>query len=207
MGEKEIVREVNALTIMPLPVRIPGSWYELLPKVLPLVKQPAEQTRFYMPDEIIQMFLRRWSSIFIRRDGAFVWLHLGGVACYEVIPNFVKGIKYLIDGRDREITQSGGMQALLQRWRRCIEELGALDDDAVLKARGEALEFLRSERWHEELGKDWKSTAEMAHENFGKIRPSIKKWIAKYEERCNLDEPFGGRLSGRRSPAEGGALP
>ena len=207
MSDKEIVREMNALTVMPLPVRIPISWYQVLPKVLPLIREPTEKTRFHMPEEIIQMFLRRWAKIFIRRDGRHVWLHLGGVACYEVIPNFVKGIKLLIDGREGELRAKGGEKALAEHWRVSIEELSQMDDKAVLQARGEMLQLLEHDRWHDELGKDWNSAAERAHVKFGKIRPLIRKWIAIHEHNCNLDEPFGGRLSKMTVPAATGGTP
>ena len=198
MREKDIVREINALTVMPLPVRIPASWYDVLPKVLPLVRWSTGQARFYMGEELIDIFLKRWGGILIRREGAFVWLQLGGVACYEVIPNFVKGVKYRIDCNDGEITEKGGMQGLIQHWRTCIEELRSLDDEAVLQARNETLRLLQPETWHEELGRHWSFAAERAHMNFGRIRPVIKKWIAKHQDQCNLDEPFGGRLSAGR---------
>lgn len=201
MSEKEIVREINALTVMPLPVRIPASWYDLLPKVLPLIRWSTGQAIFYMSEELIDIFLRRWRKILIRREGAFVWLQLGGVACYEVVPNFIKAVRYKIDYSDEEITEKGGVKGLIQHWRTCIEELRSLDDGAVLQARNETLRLLQPETWHEELGKEWSFAAERAHVNFGRIRPVIKKWIAKHENQCNLDEPFGGRLSAGRYPA------
>ena len=201
MSEKELVREINALTVMPLPVRIPASWYDLLPRVLPLIRWPTEQPRLCMAEEIIDTFLRKWRKILIRREGTFVWLHLGGVACYEIIPNFIRRIEYRIDCSDGEITEKGGMKGLIQHWRTCVEELRSLDDEAVLQARNEILRLLQPERWHEQLGREWSLAAERAHVNFGRIRPVIKKWIATHENQCNLDEPFGGRLSGGRHPA------
>ena len=201
MRENDIVREVNALTVMPLPVRIPVSWYDTLPKVLPLIRWSTEQTRFFMAEELIDIFLQKWKKILIRREGDHVWLHLGGVACYEVIPNFIKGVKYRIDSSDGEIIEKGGNAALIEHWRRCIDELGPLDDQGVLAARDEILGIIRPEIWNEELGKSWSSAAERAHVNFGKIRPIIKKWVVKYQDRCNLDEPFGGRLSAERYAA------
>lgn len=206
MSEKEIVREVNALTIMPLPVKIPASWYDTLPRILPLLRWSTEKTRFFMAEELIDVFLNKWRKILIRREGNFVWLHLGGVACYEVIPNFIRGVKFRIDSTDGEISTDGGTEAVARHWRRCIEELKDHDDGSVLEARNEILHLLNPERWNEELGKSWSFAAERAHVNFGKIRPVIKKWIAKYEDRCNLDEPFGGRLSTGRYPAPGGGM-
>lgn len=203
MSEKQIVREINALTVMPLPVRIPASWYDLLPKVLPLIRWSSGQARFYMGEELIDIFLKRWRKILIRREGTSVWLHLGGVACHEVIPNFVKAVKHKIDCSDGEITEKVGMKGLIQHWRTCIEELTSLDDEAVLQARNETLRLLQPETWHEELGREWGFAAERAHVNFDRIRPVIRKWIAEHENQCNLDEPFGGRLSAGRRPAPG----
>jgi hypothetical protein len=201
MSENDFVREVNALTIMPLPVKIPASWYDTLPKVLPLIRWSTEQTRFFMGEELIDIFLQKWRKILIRREGDYVWLHLGGVACYEVIPNFIKGVKYRIDSSDEEIIENSGREALIKHWRMCIQELELLDDHGVLVARDEILSIIQPEMWIEELGKSWGSAAERAHANFGRIRPVIKNWIARYQDRCNLDEPFGGRLSVERHAA------
>ena len=203
MSEREIVREINALTIMPLPVRIPASWYDTLPKVLPLIRWSAEHTRFFMGEELIEIFLKKWRKILIRRDGECVWLHLGGVACYEVIPSFIKGVRLRIDSADREIGEEGGEKAISLHWRRCIGELKDLCDEECMKSRDEILEIIDPEKWNEELGKSWSSAAERAHIHFGKIRPIIKKWVANHEDTCNLDEPFGGRLSAGRYPTTG----
>jgi len=195
MSEREIVREVNALTVMPLPVKIPVSWYDTLPRVLPLLRWSTEQTRFFMAEELIDTFFAKWKKILIRRDGDCVWLHLGGVACYEVIPNFVRGVRQRIDCMEEEVGARNGQNGLIEHWRKCLPELQGLDDEAVLAARAEILVLVDPDRWNEELGRSWSYAAERAHVNFGKIRPVIKKWIAKYQDRCNLDEPFGGRLS------------
>jgi len=203
MNETAASREMNALSIMPLPVKIPVSWYDMLPKVLPLIRQSDKQSKFYMAEEIIEMFIQRWEKILIRRDGPFVWLHLGGVACLEIIPNFVRGVKYRIDCIDNEYGEQGGQEALIQHWRDCIEELKHLDDDTVLKFRGDTLQLLNSDMWHKRLSKSWGFAAERAQSNFCKIRPIIKKWIAKHESRCNLDKPFSGRLPGIQFPTVG----
>ena len=206
MSERDFVREVNALTVMPLPVKIPASWYDTLPRVLTLLRWSSEQTKFFIAEEIIDIFLRKWSKILIRREGDYVWLHLGGVACYEIIPNFVKGVRSKIDSSDGEIGATGGEPAVMVHWRGCIDGLEGLDDAAVGAARDEILRLLDPEKWNEELGRSWSFAAERAHVNFGKIRPVIKKWIARYEDRCNLDEPFGGRLSAGRYPTSGGGI-
>ncbi len=195
MAELETVREMNALTIMPLPVRIPASWYDLLPKVLPLINRPAEKTKYCMPEETVRIFVLRWNQALIRREDAFVWLHLGGVACYEIIPDFVRGVKEKIAARDKEIKQIGGAKAVIQHWRSSIEELKPLNDDAVLKARNEMLRSLHPDMWHEGLSRAWSFAAERAHMNFDRIRPAVQRWIASYEDRCDLDKPFSGRVS------------
>ena len=206
MNNVETAREMNALTIMPLPVRIPASWYDLFPKVLPLITRVTEQTKTCLPDETTQIFLKRWNKALIRREGSFVWLHLGGVACYEVIPNFVKGVKDKIVSREKELKDRGGTKAIIMHWRTCIEELKQLDDAAVLKSRNEMLRLLHPEMWHEGLGRAWTFAAERAHVNFVKIRPTVQSWIAKYEDRCDLDKPFSGRLPENEIPVMGHTL-
>jgi len=203
MSEREIVREINALTVMPLPVKIPTAWYDTLLRILPLLRWVVEKNNFPKGEELIDIFLKKWNKILIRRDGNFVWLHLGGVACYEIIPNFIKSVKVKIDSGDKEINEEGGIEAVIQHWRVCIEDLKGVDDEAVMEAREEILGIIDPAKWNEELGKSWSSAAERAHVNFGKIRPVIKKWVARYEDQCNLDEPFGGRLTSGRFPATG----
>jgi hypothetical protein len=205
MSEKEIEQEKNALTIMPLPVRIPALWYDMLPKVLPLIGRTSEQDKCCMQEETMQVFLRRWKQAFIRREGNFVWLHLGGVACYEIVPNFVKNVRDKIVHRDTEIKGKYGVKAVTQHWRTCIQEIKQLDDDAVLRVRNETLHLLHPDLWHEGLGRAWSFAAERANMNFCNIRPVIQRWIAKYESQCNLDKPFAGRFSESMSPVTGHA--
>jgi hypothetical protein len=205
MSDREIEQEKNALTIMPLPVRIPALWYDILPRVLPLISRTAEQTECCMPEETIQVFLQRWKQALIRREGNFVWLHLGGVACYEIIPGFVKNVRDKIVHRDTEIKGKHGVKAVTQHWRTCIQELKQLDDEAVLKVRNETLRLLHSDMWHEGLGRAWSFAAERANMNLCKIRPVIQKWIAKYENQCDLDKPFSGRLVESSGPVTGHA--
>jgi hypothetical protein len=200
MTETQTTRETNALTIMPLPVRIPASWYDLLPKVLPLIKQTTERTECYMADETIQIFLNKWNKALIRREGAFVWLNLGGVACYEILPDFVKSIRERIIGREKEIKVKYGTKGVLQHWRSCIKELNERDDAAVLKIRGVTLRLLQPEMWHDGLGRAWSFAAERANVNFSKIRPVVQKWISRHEGSDMLDKPFAGRLTGAARP-------
>ena len=205
MTEKEIEQEKNALTIMPLPVRIPALWYDMLPRVLPLISRTAEQMECCMPEETMQVFLQRWKRVLIRREGNFVWLHLGGVACYEIIPNFVKSVRDKILHRDTEIKGRHGVKAVVQHWRTCIQEIKQLDDDSVLKVRNETLRLLHPDLWHEGLGRAWSFAAERANMNICNIRPVVQRWIAKYESQCDLDKPFAGRLSESGSPVAGHA--
>ena len=203
MSEREIDQEKNALTIMPLPVRIPALWYDMLPKVLPLIGRMSERDECCMPEETMQVFLRRWKQAFIRREGSFVWLHLGGVACYEIVPNFVKNVRDKIVHRDTELKVKYGVKAVTQHWRTCIQEIKQLDDEAVLRVRNETLHILHPDLWHEGLGRSWSFAAERANMNICNIRPVIQKWIAKYESQCDLDKPFAGRLSESRSTVTG----
>jgi len=206
MNEKETEHEKNALTIMPLPVRIPALWYDILPRVLPLISHTSQRTECCMPEETIQIFLQRWKQVFIRRERDFVWLHLGGVACYEIIPDFVKNVRDKILHSDTEIKGKHGVKAVVQHWQTCIQELKQLDDDAVLKVRNETLRILHPDLWQEGLGRSWSFASERANINFCNIRPVIQRWIAKYESQCDLGKPFAGRLPDTRSLVTGHAV-
>jgi len=200
MSDMETTREMNALTVMPLPVRIPTSWYDLLPKVLPLIKKTTERTECCMAEETIQIFLKRWNKALIRREGTFVWLQLGGVACYEILPDFVKNIRERIIRREKEIKLKYGTKGVIQHWRSCINELNERDDPAVLKIRSETLRLLQPEMWHDGLGRAWSFAAERANVNFSRIRPVVRKWISRYENLDILDKPFAGRLTAEGRP-------
>ena len=200
MSDIETTREMNALTVMPLPVRIPASWYDLLPKVLPLIKKTTERTECCMAEETIQIFLKRWNKALIRREGTFVWLQLGGVACYEILPDFVKSIRERIIRREKEIKLKYGTKGVIQHWRSCVNELRERDDPAVLKIRMETLRLLQPEMWHDGLGRAWSFAAERANVNFTRIRPAVQKWISRYENLDILDKPFAGRLTGEGRP-------
>lgn len=200
MSELETTREMNALTIMPLPLRIPASWYDLLPKVLPLIKTTTERSECCMEDEIMQLFLNKWSKALIRREGNFVWLHLGGIACYEVLPEFVKTVRERIIRREREIKEKHGARAIIKHWRSCINELKERDDPTVIRARIETLRLLQPEMWHDGLGKAWSFAAQRANVNFASIRPVVQKWISTHKNLCDLDKPFAGRLTAEGRP-------
>jgi hypothetical protein len=193
--ERETEQEKNALTIMPLPVRIPALWYDILPRVLPLVSRTSGLTEFCMQEETTRVFLQRWKKALIRREGNFVWVHLGGVACYEIIPNFVKNVRDKIMYRDRELKEKLGVRAVIQHWRTSIKELQHLNDEAILRVRNATLRILQPDTWHEGLGRAWGYAAERANINFCNIRPVIQRWIEKYESQCDPDKPFSGRLA------------
>lgn len=200
MSERETEQEKNALTIMPLPVRIPALWYDILPRVLPLVSRTSELTEVCLPEETTRVFLQRWKKALIRREGNFVWMHLGGVACYEIIPNFVKSVRDKIIYRDREIKEKLGIGAVIQHWRTCIKALQHLNDEAILRVRHATLRILQPDTWHEGLGRAWSYAAERANINFCNIRPVIQRWIEKYEGQYELDKPFSGRLAENAVP-------
>ncbi|MEE8471244.1 MAG: hypothetical protein V3S51_07940, partial [Dehalococcoidia bacterium] len=186
------------LTIMPLPVRIPTEWYDLLPKVLPLISRSPEQSKFYMPEETVQSFLQMWKQRLMRRDGEYAWVHLGGLECYETIPNFAKGVEHRIKGRDAEMKERGGLKALIQHWRTSVAGMNDLDDKAVLEARIGIVRTIEPLMSTLALSGSWGAAFERSRENILKIRPVVQRWIAQHGKQWNLDEPFGGKLSQRR---------
>ena len=195
--EREIRRERNALTIMPLPVRIPSEWYDLLPKVMPLISRSPEESRYFIPEEAAQAFLQMWKQRLMRRDGEHVWVHLGGLECYETIPNFAKGVAHRVKGRDSEIKEKGGLKALIEHWRTNVEELKGLDDKSILEARIQVVRALEPLMSTLALSGAWGSAFERSRENILKIRPVVQKWITEHGRQWDLDEPFGGKLSQR----------
>ncbi len=193
--ERELRRERNALTIMPLPVRIPLDWYNLLPNVIPLIPRNPKQSRFYMPEETIQAFMQMWQQRLMRQDGNDVWVHLGGLECYETIPNFSKAVDQRIKGRDAEIKQVGGLKALLNHWRTHVTELQDLDDKATLEARIKIVNALAPLMSTLALSGAWGVAYERSRDNILKIRPVVHRWIEQHGRQWNLDEPFGGKLT------------
>lgn len=193
--DRDLRREKNALTIMPLPVRIPSEWYDLLPKVLPLINRSPEQSKFFMPEATVQAFLQMWKQRLMRRDGEYTWVHLGGLECYETIPNFAKGVEHRIKGRDAEVKEQGGLKGLIQHWRTRVAELNNLDDKAVLEARIGIVHSLEPLMSTLAMSGAWGVAFERSRENILKIRPVVQRWIAQYGKQWNLDEPFGGKLS------------
>lgn len=193
--DRELRRERNALTLMPLPVRMPKEWYDLLPKVMPLISRSPDESKYYMAEETAQAFLQMWKQRLMRRDGNDVWVHLGGLECYETIPKFAKGVEQRIKGRDSEIKEQGGLKGLIQHWGAHVEELRSLDDKAVLEGRMRFVRSLEPLMSTLALSGTWGVAYERSRDNILKIRPVVQKWIAEHGRQWNLDEPFGGKLS------------
>lgn len=193
--DRSLRREENALTLMPLPVRIPDEWYSLLPRVLPLVSRSAEESQFYMDEQTIRGFLEMWEQRLIGREGDDVWLRLTGPECYERIPTFGKSVDYRIRGRDQEIMDRGGIAALIEHWRMHVEELRHLDDRRVIEARLRVLPALKPLMSEIAMSGAWGVAFERAQNSILKIRHQVQEWIAKHGAEYNLDEPFGGTLS------------
>jgi hypothetical protein len=193
--DRNLRREENALTLMPLPVKIPDAWYSLLPRVLPLVGRSAEESQFYMAEQTIQDFLTMWKERLIGREGDDVWLRLTGPECLERIPIFGKSVDHSIRGRDQEIMDSGGIAALIERWKTRVEELRHLDDRRVIEARLRLLPALEPLMSEIAMSGAWGAAFERAQSGISKIRPRIQEWIAKHGDEYNLDQPFGGTLS------------
>jgi hypothetical protein len=195
--ERELRKERNALTIMPLPVKIPKEWYELLPKVLPLISRSPQESKYYMPEANVQAFLKMWGQRLMRRDGDYVWVHLGGIECYETIPRFAKAVEEKIKGRDMEIKERYGLKGLLEHWRINVRELNSLDDKSVMEARMRILRSIEPLLSTLALSGAWGGAFERSRENILKIRPVVQKSIAEQGHRWDLDEPFGGKLTSR----------
>jgi len=195
MRERQLRRERNALTVMPLPIKIPVEWYELLPRVLPLIGKGSNGSRFYMPEETIEAFQKMWKQRLMRRDGNDVWVHLGGLECYETIPNFTRGVEYRIKGRDAEIKRADGLKALIKHWRDNVKGFDNLDDKAVLEARIQLIHSLEPLMSTLALSSAWGDAYERSRQNILKIRPVIQRWMEQHGNQWNLDEPFGGKLT------------
>ena len=198
--ERDLKREQNALTIMPLPLRFPTEWYDLLPKVLHLLSRSPEESKFFIPEEKAQAFLQMWQERLMRRDGDHVWVHLGGVECFQTIPNFARGIENRIRGRDGEIKATGGLKALLEHWRTSIDELQHLDDKAVLETRIQIVRSLEPLMSTLAFSGAWSAAFARAKDNLVNIRPVVQKWAAEHGKQWNLDQPFGGKLDDSENP-------
>ncbi len=193
--DRDLRRERNALTIMPLPVSMPIEWYDLLPRVIPLLTHSPNESRFYMPEETVQAFLQMWNQRLMRRDAKNAWVHLGGLECYEMIPNFAKGVAERVKGRDSEMKQVGGLKALINHWRINVSGMQDLDDKAVLEARIQIVHSLEPLMSTLALSGAWGVAYERSRDNILKIRPVVQKWMEQHGKQWNLDEPFGGKLS------------
>jgi hypothetical protein len=196
--DRNVRREENALTLMPLPVRIPDEWYSLLPRVLPLVSRSPQESQFYMAEETIRGFLDLWEQRLIGREGNDVWLRLTGPECYETIPTFGKSVDYRIRGRDQEIMDGGGIAALIEHWRTRVKELRDLDDRKVIEARLRLLPALEPLMSEIALSGAWGAAFERAQSGILRIRPQVQEWIARHGAEYDLDQPFGGTLGDRK---------
>ena len=193
--EREQKRERNALTIMPLPVKFWVAWYDLLPKVLPLVSRSREETKFYIPEDKVEAFLSMWNDRLMRRDEEYVWLHLGGIECFETIPSFARGVEARIRGRDEEVKAAGGLFALVARWRAGVEELKDLMDKDILEERIKIVTSLEPLMSTLAFAGSWGHAHARALENMIQVRPAIQEWIAKFGSQWDLDLPFGGKIA------------
>lgn len=193
--DRELRRERNALTIMPVPVKIPVDWYVLLPRVLPLVTRAPEDSKYCLPGATAEAFQRMWKQRFMRRDGDYVWVHLGGIECYETIPNFAKNVAERIKARDIETKEKSGLKGLLDHWRLSIADLNNMDDKVVLETRMKILRTLEPLMSTLALSGAWGAAYERSRENILKIRPTVQKWIEQHGKKWDLNEPFGGKLA------------
>lgn len=198
--DQEQRREINALTIIPLPLRFLSEWYDLLPRVLPLVSRSPEESRNYIAEDIVQAFLRLWEQRLMRRDEEHVWVRLGGLECYESIPRFANRVEERIKGREEEIRQEGGIKAVIEYWRTRVEDLKCLDDRAVLESRMKTLPAIEHVLSAVALSGCWGVAFERSKENILKIRDEVQGWISRYGSQWDLDKPFGGKLSENCDP-------
>lgn len=192
--ERRRRQERNALTIMSLPVRMPADWYGRLPRVMPLIPRSAEQSKFYISEDVARSFLQMWKERLIKYDGNSAWMSLGGLECYDSIPKFVNGVERSIRGYDREITEQRGIQAVIQHWRTSIKELANSDNTAVLNARVEITNSLLPLMSTIAMASFWAESFVQALEDIHKVRSEIHTWMARHEQEWNLDKPFGGKL-------------
>ena len=181
MERKTVQKDVNRSTILPLPLKIPAQWYDLLPKVLPLIRETSEEIKYCIRAEAIQSFTQMWSDVFLAREGNFVWLRLGGAACTDTIPRFLTSVEFKIKSRDAEIKKKGGLPALAEHWRESIKELQYLDDKAVLRFRDETLHLLFPKMWYEALNGAWHLSLEKTEEK-DETLAKICQWLANRGE-------------------------
>ena len=193
--EREQRRELNALTLMPLPVRIPAEWYHLLPKVFPLVVGSGDESEHYIDPDVARGFLEMWGQRLMKDDGDYVWIHLGGVEAYETIPAFAKGVETKIKGRDQEVReQGGGLKDVIEHWRNSVEDLRGLDDKDVLEARKDIIHTLEPLMSTVALSGAWAVAYSRSCDNIYKFRETVRDWMAKYGDQYDLDLPFGGKI-------------
>jgi len=130
----------------------------------------------------------------MRRDGDHVWVYLGGLECYEMIPAFSRSIEWRIRGHDLEVKSRGGLKATVELWRTHVRGFSHLNDIQVLEARRNLLHSLESLMSTITLSGCWASAFERARDNILKIRPMIQEWIHTQGKYWDLDQPFGGKV-------------
>lgn len=192
--QRAIRRERNALTLMPLPVSIPAAWYDLMERVAPLIKQIPQTAPYFMPHQTLDAFLNTWKARLMRRDGNHVWVYLGGLECYDMIPAFSRSLERSIKGFDQDLKVKGGLKATIELWRRYAIGLNNLNDIEVLDARRGMLHSLEALMSTITLSGCWAAAFERARDNILKIRPTVYEWIRTQGRTWDLDQPFGGKV-------------
>ncbi len=192
--EREQRREHNALSLMPLPVRIPAEWYHLLPKVLPLVVDSDGESENVLSPDVAKAFLSMWQERLMREDGEYIWLKLGGVEAFETIPSFARAVEIKVKGRDQEIKESGGLKGVIDHWRTSVNELRDEDDKEVLEGRKEILRAIEPLMSTVALSGAWAVSYQRSCENLYRIRESVRDWMDRNRDHYDLDQPFGGRI-------------
>ena len=201
--EKQIRHEQNALTLMPLPVRIKSEWFDLMPKVLHLITDGPDNDldrKYLIKKEISQSFLEIWEKRLMMReeqpiDGTYwVWIHLGGLEANNTIPNFCTAIESKITMLDKDLREEGGLEAIVEFWRSGIPELENANTLQVLDARKKILYAVEALMSTVTLSGCWAHAFERARDNILKIRPVVENWINTQGRQWDLDKPFGGKI-------------
>jgi hypothetical protein len=192
--ERDLRREENALTLIPLPVKLPAETYDLLPRVLPLLPRSPDESPHHVPEQDVQSFLEMWEQRLLKRDEDSVWVNLSGLECWEIIPNFATTVSDALKGRDAEMRQEGGMRASIEYWRSHVEDFKDCDDKTILDRRVHTLRSIAPLLSAVALSGAWGVTYQRSRENIYKIRGKVQDWIDKNGDQWDLDQPFGGMV-------------